>query len=274
MTAEWAFRTAAQGARILGLSVLFFLTIPILVIIPLSFTSGVELVYPMPSWSVRWYEDFFSRPEWLLSLQNSLIVGVSTAVLASMLGTAAAFGLHRLPPRVQALLSAMLVLPMAIPVIIAAVAFFFFYAKLNLTSTYTGLILAHTTLALPFVVISVRASLSGLNPDFARAAASLGAPPHRVFRRVTGPLVLPGIVSGALFAFAVSFDDVVVAMFVAGPQQLTLPKQMFTGVRENISPTILAASSLMVLFSVVLMASTGALSARSRRLQSRDGSEA
>jgi len=261
------YRIGPALVRIFGISVFLFLTLPILAIIPLSFTSGVELVYPLPSVSIRWYEDFFARPEWLLSFKNSLLIGIGATILSTLFGTLAAFGLQRLPPRAQAVVAGVMVLPMAVPVVITAVALFFFFAKLNLVSTFTGLILAHATLALPFVLISVRAALAGLNPDLARAAASLGARPHRVFLRVTAPLVMPGIATGALFAFAVSFDDVVVAMFLSGPDQLTLPKQMFTGVRENISPTVLAASSLLVLFSVLLMAATSLLTRRTKQLQ-------
>lgn len=260
------FRVLSLGARGLGLAVLLFMLVPIVVIIPLSFTAGTELVYPVPGLSVRWYADFFARPEWLASLRNSLIVGSCAAVLATVLGTMAALGLRSLPPMARDAIAALLILPMAVPTVIVAVASFFFYARVDLAGTYTGLVLAHTTLALPFVVISVRASLAGLGADFARAAASLGARPHRVFLRVTGPLIAPGIATGALFAFATSLEDVVVAMFVGGPSQLTLPRQMFNGLRENVSPTILAAATLLTGLSIGLMLATNGLSARSRRL--------
>lgn len=259
------FRLGTWASRAVGLMVLLFMMVPILAILPLSFTGGVELVYPVPSYSLRWYVDFFTRPEWLASMHNSMIVGTGAATLATVLGTAAALGLRTLPHRPRNMLSALLVLPMAVPIVIEGVAFFFFYARLNLTGTYTGLILAHTTLGLPFVVISVRASLAGLPDDYARAAASLGARPHRVFLRVIVPLIAPGIATGALFAFATSLDDVVVAMFVGGPQQLTLPRQMFNGLRENISPTILAAATLLTGFSIFMMVTTNWLSSRSRR---------
>jgi putative spermidine/putrescine transport system permease protein len=246
--------------------VLLFMMAPILVILPLSFTGGVELVYPVPSYSLRWYIDFLTRPEWLTSMRNSMIVGTGAATLATVLGTTAALGLRRLPDWLRNMVTALLVLPMAIPIVIAGVAFFFFYARLNLAGTYVGLVLAHTTLGLPFVVVSVRASLSALSRDYARAAESLGARPYRVFLRITAPLIAPGIATGALFAFATSLDDLVVAMFVGGPRQLTLPRQMFNGLRENISPTILAAATLLTVFSILLMLATNWLSSRTRHL--------
>ena len=249
----------------MGFCVFLFMLLPILAIVPLSFTSGVELVYPLPSVSLRWYEDFFTRPEWLGSVRNSLLSELSTSALATVIGTLAGIGMSRLPGRAAAAVSVLVVLPMAVPVVIVAVAIYFFFAAVGLTGTFLGLILAHVVLALPFVVVNVRASLSGLNPELTRAAASLGACPSRVLTRVTIPLIFPGIATGALFAFAVSLDDVVVAMFVSGPGQLTLPRQMFNGVRENISPTILAAASILVLLSILLMATTIRLSARSGR---------
>jgi putative spermidine/putrescine transport system permease protein len=267
MTAgEIFFRWLVRAGRAAGLLTLLFMLVPILVIIPLSFTSGSELVYPVPSYGLRWYADFFTRPEWLNSIRVSLLVGAGAATLATILGTMAALGLQHLPKRVRDAVAALLILPMAIPTVIGAVAFFFFYARLNLAGTYIALMLAHATLGLPFVVINVRAALTGLSGDFARAAASLGARPHRVFIRVTAPLIAPGIATGALFAFAVSLDDVVVAMFVGGPSQLTLPRQMFNGLRENISPTILAAATLLTLVSIGLMVATSRLSARARRM--------
>ena len=267
MTAgELFFRWLGRAGRAAGLLALLFMVVPILVIIPLSFTGGAELVYPVPSYSLRWYADFFTRPEWLASIRASLLVGSGAMALATVLGAAAALGLQHLPAPLRHVVASLLMLPMAIPTVIGAVASFFFYARLNLVGTYFGLVLAHATLGLPFVVINVRASLTGLNGDLARAAASLGARPHRVFLRVTGPLIAPGIAIGALFAFATSLDDVVVAMFIGGPSQVTLPRQMFNGLRENISPTILAAATLLTVVSVGMMWATDRLSARARRM--------
>lgn len=268
MTAgEAFFRWLARAGRGVGVLAFLFMVVPILVILPLSFTAGVELVYPMPGYSLRWYDDFLTRPEWLHSIRVSLLVGVGAAAGATVLGTTAGLGLPHLPGRLRDLVSALLILPMAIPSVICAVAFFFFYARINLAGTYPGLVLAHMTLGLPFVVINVRAALAGLNPNLLRAAYSLGAPPLRAFRRVVLPLIGPGIASGALFAFAASLDDVVVSMFVGGPAQLTLPRQMFNGLRENVSPTILAAAALLTVVSTLMMLATSRLSARASQLQ-------
>jgi putative spermidine/putrescine transport system permease protein len=267
MNSSSLYRAGGFLFRGFGLLVLLFLALPIVAIIPLSFTAGVELVYPVPAYSLRWYEDFFTRSEWLLSFRNSMIVGFAVTILATVIGTLGALGLYRLPTKIQSFISALIILPMAIPVVVAGVAFFYFYARLGLAGSFAGLILAHTTMAVPFVVISVRAALAGLNPDLAKAAASLGAPPHRAFIRVVMPIILPGVLTGGLFAFAVSFDDVVIAMYLSGPEQVTLPRQMFAGVRENISPTVLAASTLMVAFSVVLMATTSLLTRRAQALR-------
>lgn len=261
------YRIGGKLFRGLGVLVLLFLALPIASIVPLSFTSGVELVYPVPGYSFRWYEEFFTRSEWLMSFRNSMVVAIAVVALATIVGTLGALGLSRLKPAAQSMLSAFIIMPMAIPVVVAGVAFFYFYARLGLAASFAGLILAHTTMAVPFVVISVRAALFGLNPDLARAAASLGSPSHRVFFRVVIPIILPGIMTGGLFAFAVSFDDVVIAMYLSGPGQLTLPRQMFAGVRENINPTVLAAATLMVLFSIVLMLTTSLLTRRARALQ-------
>jgi putative spermidine/putrescine transport system permease protein len=260
------FRASAGAIRIAAIGVFLFLTLPILAIVPLSFTAGVELVYPLPGYSLRWYQDFFTRPEWLGSIKNSLFIGVCATVIATTLGTLAAFGLEGVPARSRKALLVLMALPMAVPVVIEAVAFFFFYARLGLAGSAVAMIAAYALMGIPFVVISVRSSLAGLSPDFARAAASLGARPHRVFLRTLAPLVFPGIATGALFAFAVSMDDVVVAMFLSGPETITLPRQMFNGVRENISPTILAAASMLVVLSMLLMMATNTLAARSRRL--------
>jgi putative spermidine/putrescine transport system permease protein len=255
------------AVHVLAGLVFAFLIVPIIAIIPMSFTSGSELVYPVPGWSLRWYEDFFARAEWIISIKNSIILGIGSATLATVIGTTTAIGLQKTGPRLRAGISALVLLPMVIPVVVTGVSLFFFYATLDLVGTMTGLVLSHATIALPFVFVTVRASLQGLSPQYALAAANLGASPHRVFMRTTLPLISPGIASGALFAFAVSLDDVVIAGFVGGPQQLTLPRQMFAGVRENISPTVLSAASLLILMSCVLMVVSNRLTSRSRRLQ-------
>lgn len=257
--AYWAVRIAG------GLACLF-LVAPIVIFVPLSLSSATFFHYPLPGLSLRWYQDLFESQLWLPSVVNSLIVGAATTGLATVLGVLAGLGLWRSRVPGRAVLLGLLISPMAVPVIITAVSTYFAFAPLHLTNSYLGLVLAHTAIAVPFVLITVLASLSNLNPDYLRAASSLGAPPQTVFRRVTMPLILPGVASGALFALAVSFDDVVIALFIAGPEQRTLPKQMFVASVDNFRLTIAAAATLMVVISSVLMLLVAVLRRRSERL--------
>lgn len=259
-------RIAHVALAILAAVVLAFLVAPILVIVPLSFSSGSFFYYPLPGLSLRWYEDFFTSSFWLPSVWNSLLVGTSATILATLLGTLAALGLWSARFPGQALLLALLISPMVVPVVITAVGVYFAFAPLGLTDGYVGLILAHTTLAAPFVVITVLATLSGFDRTLLRAAANLGAPPLAAFRRVMLPLILPGVLSGAVFAFAASFDEVVVALLIAGPGQRTLPRQMFSGINDNISLTITAAATMLIAVSLTFMALVGWLQRRSHRL--------
>ena len=260
-------RIAGVGLNVLTGAVLVFLVAPILTIVPLSFSSGSFFYYPLPGLSLRWYEDFFTSAFWLSSLKNSLIVGISATVLATGLGTLAALGIWRARFPAQALVLAMLISPMVVPVVIVAVGAYFAFAPLGLTDGYLGLILAHTTLGVPFVVITVLATLSGFDRTLIRAAESLGASQITTFRRVTLPLILPGVASGAVFAFAASFDEVVVVLLMAGPGQRTLPRQMFAGINDNISLTIAAAATMLIVISLVLMIAVTWLQRRSARMR-------
>jgi putative spermidine/putrescine transport system permease protein len=266
--------TATPGERItrIGLivltgAVLLFLVAPILTIVPLSFSSGSFFYYPLPGLSLRWYQDFFTSSFWLSSLQNSLIIGISATVLATVLGTMAALGIWRARFPAQTLVLAMLISPMVVPVVIIAVGVYFAFAPLGLTDGYLGLILAHATLGVPFVVITVLATLSAFDRTLLRAAESLGASQLATFRRVMLPLILPGVASGAVFAFAASFDEVVVVLLMAGPAQRTLPRQMFAGINDNISLTIAAAATMLIAISLALMIAVGALQRRSARMR-------
>ena len=234
--------------------ILLFLVAPIVVVFPLSLSSGELLVLPTPGYSLRWYEDFFTSSRWLSATWNSFVVGIATMILATLLGTLAAFGifLGRFPGK--ALLLAILSLPMVTPVIVTAIAMYFSLSLVGLGSTLTGLILAHTVLSVPFVLLTVLASLQTFDQNLLRAAASLGANPAIAVRRVVLPLIAPGVATGALFAFATSFDELIVALFIASPGQFTLPRQMYAGLREFLSPTIAAAAVLLILFSVLLLA--------------------
>ncbi|RWE20830.1 MAG: ABC transporter permease [Mesorhizobium sp.] len=253
--------------RIICGAVLLFLVAPLLAVIPLSFNSVPFFTYPMSGFSFRWYEEFFFSSRWQSGLMNSMLVGIASTLLATVLGTLAALGLSRPNFPFRTIVLSILISPMIVPTIITGVAVYFLYAYVGLVNSYTGLILAHTTVATPFVVITVSATLVGFDNSLARAAAGLGAPPLTVFFKVIFPLIFPGMVAGALFAFATSFDEVIIALFVAGPQQRTLPLVMFTGIREQISPTILATATVLVMFAVALLTAVELLRRRSERLR-------
>jgi putative spermidine/putrescine transport system permease protein len=232
---------------------LLYLVLPVLAIVPLSFSSSTFLVYPIPSWSMRWYENLVTSAEWRMAAKNSFIVAPSATILATVLGTLAALGLAKANFRGKALLMAVLISPMIVPVIVVGVGMYLFFAPLGLANTYTGLILAHAALGVPFVVTTVGATLQGFDGNLVRASLSLGANQTRTFFRITLPVIAPGVISGALFAFATSFDEVVVTLFLAGANQATLPRQMFTGIRENITPTIAALATILIVFSTCLL---------------------
>jgi len=244
----WFF--ISRGFNVL---VLVFLLLPILVIIPLSFSDSTFLVYPIHSYSFRWYHHLVHSDEWISAAKNSFIVAPSATVLATVLGTLAAVGLNKADFRGKGLLMAVLISPMVVPVVVIGVGVYLFFAQIGLSDSYTGLILAHAALGAPFVVTTVLATLQGFNHNLVRASLSLGANPLTTFFRITLPVIAPGLISGALFAFATSFDDVVVTLFVAGPGQATLPRQMFTGIKENISPTIAALATILIIFSTCLL---------------------
>ncbi|PNF98854.1 ABC transporter permease [Stutzerimonas kunmingensis] len=253
--------------RILCALVLLFLIVPVLVIVPLSFNSGSFLVYPLQGFSMRWYEALFSSADWMRSLKNSMLIAPAATFLAVVLGTLAAVGLTRAEFRGKALLMTILISPMVVPVVIIGVASYLFFAPLGMGNSYLSLILVHAVLGVPFVIITVSATLQGFNYNLVRAAASLGASPLTAFFRVALPLIAPGVISGALFAFATSFDEVVVTLFLAGPEQITLPRQMFSGIRENLSPTIAAAATLLIGFSIALLLTLEWLRGRAEKLR-------
>ena len=233
--------------------VLAFLVMPILAIVPLSFNSSSFLSYPVAGFSLRWYGELVGSSGWSSALRNSVLVASATTALATPLGTLAALGLTRLSSALKPLLIALLLAPMFVPVIIVAVASYFLYADLGLAHSFVGLVLGHTVLATPFVVLVVHASLQGFDATLLRAGASLGAPPVTVVRTVLLPMIAPGMFAAAIFAFTTSFDEIVVAMLLAGVEQKTLPLKMFEGVRDHISPAITAAATLLVLTSILLL---------------------
>lgn len=242
----WALRALCVG-------VLGFLLLPILVIMPLSFSDSSFLVYPIEGWSLRWYRNLFESAEWARATKNSFIVAPAATVLATVLGTLAAVGLVRTNFPFKGALMSLLIAPMVVPVVVVGVSTYLFFANLGLADTYTALILVHAALGAPFVLTTVLATLQGYDQNLVRASLSLGAHPLETFFRVTLPVIAPGVISGALFAFATSFDEVVVTLFIAGAEQVTLPRQMFTGIRENISPTIAAVATLLIVFTTSLL---------------------
>jgi len=262
-------RTWYYVFRILCGLILLFLIVPVLVIVPLSFNADSFLIYPLSGFSLKWYEEFFTSDAWRLALMNSLVVSPAATLLAMVLGTLAAIGLTRIDFPGKALLTAVLISPMVVPVVIVGVATYLFFAPIGLTGSYLGLIVAHAVLGVPFVVTTVSATLQGFDHNLVRAAASLGANPVTTFFRVTFPLVAPGIISGGLFAFATSFDEVVVTLFLASPEQTTLPRQMFAGIRENISPTIAAVATMLTVLSTLMLVSLEWLRRRNERLRAR-----
>ena len=260
---QWALRLFC------GLGFLFLMA-PILVIIPLSFnaepyftfTRGMLTLDP-DAYSLRWYEQVLLGERWQLAAGNTALIGIAATLLATTLGTLAALGLSSPAMPWRRTITALLISPMIVPIIIAAAGMFFFYSELNLTQTYTGIILSHAALGAPFVVITVTAAMAGFNRELLLAAASLGAGPVRAFFKVQLPIISPGVVSGGLFAFAASLDEVVVVLFMAGVEQRTIPRQMWAGIREEISPAILAAATFLILIAVLLLVTIELLQRRS-----------
>ena len=240
--------------------VFLFLIAPILVIIPLSFnvepyftfTEGMMALDPS-AYSLRWYDDILTNPQWVISSKKSNFVAFFSTLIATILGTLAALGLSQSHMPYKPLVMGVLISPMIVPLIISAAGMFFFYSKIGLSQTMPGLILAHAVLGTPFVVITVTATLAGFDHSLTRAAQNLGAGASKTFFKIQMPLILPGVVSGALFAFITSFDEVVVVFFLAGFEQRTIPRQMWAGIREQISPTILAVATILVCISIVLL---------------------
>ena len=257
--------------RVICALIFLFLIAPIIVIIPLSFNSEPYFTYPMAGYSLRWYEAIFGDdPQsilWQRAIKNSVIVGVSATLLATALGTLAALGLSRANFPLKGAVMVVLISPIVVPIVITAVGMYYFYAQIGLASTIPGIILAHTALGVPFVVITVTATLVGFNQNLVRAGSSLGAGPARVFFKVTLPLILPGVVSGALFAFVTSWDEIVVVLFLASAEQHTIPRRMWSGIRELINPTITAAATMLIFLSILLMVTMEILRRRSERLR-------
>ncbi len=267
-------RSWYYGFRIFCGLIFFFLMAPILVIIPLSFNVQPYFTYTREmltldpaGFSLRWYQSFWNSASWMLAIRNSLIIGVCATLIATALGTLAALGLSRREMPFRGLIMGLLISPMIVPLIISAAGMFFFYSSVGLSSTLPGVILAHAALGTPFVIITVTATLVGFDHSLTRAAASLGASPATAFSKITMPIIMPGVISGALFAFITSFDEIVIVLFLAGVEQRTIPREMWSGIREQISPTILAVATVLVLFSIALLTTIELLRRRSERMR-------
>ena len=267
--------------------VFFFLIAPLVAIIPISFSKSPFMLFtegmlawpPDPeAWSLRWYrymvgiceDKVLTTPcgnKWMRGTVNSFFVGSISTLIATALGTLAALGLSRPHMPFKGLIMSILISPMIVPLIITAAGMFFFYAKINLVYTFTGIILAHVALSTPFVVITVTATLVGFDTNMTKASQSLGARPMRTFFKVIMPLILPGVISGALFAFITSFDEVVIVMFMASLDQLTIPKQMWAGIRQEISPVILCMATCLVALSIFLLTTVELLRRRSDKMR-------
>ncbi len=256
--------------------VFFFLIAPLFVILPLSFNaeqyihfSAKMLALDREGFSLRWYEDMIygTKNPWGLATKNSLIIAFFATIGSTILGTVAALGLSSRHMPYKAAFMALLISPMIVPLIISGTAIFFFMAKVGLAATHTGIILSHIILGTPFVVITVTATLSGFDHSVTRAAASLGSNPVNTFMKITLPLIMPGVISGGLFAFVTSFDEVVVVLFLAGLENTTIPIQMWVGLREQLSPTIMAVATCLIVMSTLILVTAELLRRRSERLR-------
>ncbi|MEM9269025.1 MAG: ABC transporter permease [Pseudomonadota bacterium] len=278
--------------RVICALIFVFLITPILIVIPLSFnvqpyftfTEGMLRLDP-EAYSLRWYQDIFrngmadpdategwwadmwANAQWVRAMKNSFVIGIFSTLLATTFGTLAAIGLSRAEMPYKGLIMSILISPMIVPLVITAAGMFYFYSQVGLSQTKIGIILAHAALGTPFVVITVTATLVGFDKSLVRASASLGADPVRTFWRVQMPLILPGVISGGLFAFITSFDEVVAVLFLASPEDRTIPRQMWSGIREQISPTILAVATILVIISIALLTAVELLRRRSERLR-------
>jgi len=275
MTVNWERWPALVGRGLLYAIcalILLFLVAPILVVIPLSFNAEPFFTFTpgmlrldAQAYSTRWYEVVLRDPVWLQSIRNSLLLAVLSTLLATTLGTMAALGLHNARMPAKGLITSILISPMIVPPIVAATGMYFFYSRLDLTQTMTGLVVAHTLLGSPFVVVTVLATLSNFDGNLTRAAATLGANPAQTFLKVVLPLIAPGVLSGAVFAFATSLDELIVVLFLGSVDQRTIPRQMWSGIRENVSPAILAMATILIAVSLALMIALELLRRRADR---------
>ena len=238
----------------LGGGVLLFLMAPSLIIIPMSFSDSAFLQFPPPAWSLRWYDAYFGSVEWREATLVSAKAAILTTLVATPLGTGAAYALHAGQFRFVRLLQVILAVPLILPVILIGIGAFFLYSWIGINNTITGLVLAHTVLAIPIVTITVLSGLASYDLNQELVARSLGANRLRAFLAITLPQIRFSVVSGALFAFITSFDESVVSFFISGGETATLTRRMFSALRDQIDPTIAAISTCLILLSMLLLA--------------------
>lgn len=239
---------------VVGGLVMLFLVVPSMIVIPMSFSGSQYLAFPPREWSLRWYENYFGSPEWMRATWTSLKAAVLTMLVATPLGTLAAYGLHVSRLRFVRLAMLVLLTPMMMPLILVAIGVFYAYVRFGLLNTMTGLVLAHAMLAIPLVVLVVAAGLKSFDMDQELAARSLGASRPRAFMMVTLPQIRFSVVTAALLAFLTSFDEVIVALFISGGSNSTLTRNMFLALRDQIDPTIAAISTVMIVLTTALLA--------------------
>ncbi|GGF20949.1 ABC transporter permease [Aliidongia dinghuensis] len=233
-------------------TVMGFLVIPTLIIVPLSFNGDQYLHFPPRNLSLRWYQNFWASPDWLDAARMSFVIAIAVTILAVPLGTAAALALSRLRFRGKSLVFGLMLSPLMVPVVVLALALYFYFSTLHLVGSWAAIVLGQTILAFPFVLVNVHASLQGYPVTLERAARTLGAGPLTIFFRVTLPIIRPGVMAGALFAFMVSFDEIVIALFLASPGATTMPVKMWLSMQFSINPTIAAVSTMVTGLSVAL----------------------
>ncbi|WP_306752164.1 ABC transporter permease [Paracoccus actinidiae] len=239
--------------RAFVLIALLWLIIPVLIVIPMSFSSARFLSFPPPGWSLRWYQAFLGSPEWMAAARTSLIVAVSASLIATVIGTAAAYALNMSQSKLVRSLQVVLLLPLVVPVVITAVGVFLVYAKVGLIATMSGLVLANVMLGMPYVITSVLVGLRKFDPTQEMVARSLGMNRWRAFFTVVLPQIRPSVITGTLFAFISALDETIVALFISGGENQTLTKRMFTALRDEIDPTIAAISTLLTGVSFILV---------------------
>lgn len=257
-------RTRHPFLTVFSVVVAVWLIAPTLIVIPIAFTSTRTFEFPPPGFSTQWFQALIDDPIWIDSLMLSLRVALLAVVLATALGTAAAFAINRGKGKWRVGLNAFVLAPMIVPGVITAIGIYYVFLQWHLTSNYFGFVFAHTVMALPFVVISVGASLQGLDRRLERASASLGAGPIATFFLVTVPLIMPGMLTGALFAFLLSFDEAIISLFLSGPFAKTLPVQLYQSVTISLTPAIAAASTVIIALSTTILMIAAIIASRRR----------